>query len=171
MSETTPEVPVASTYVDRLNEALVTFTGCIGEALSDICSYSLTVGESYVPFLPDEDDDCDDDEEFCSQVWVRVVSVNAVDEPVEFNGRYGPGSMALDIEVGVLRCFDVPEGGEAPTATDVLAGAVQAMEDMNSVYCAAMNCEVWEAIESGQWIPSGPTGGQYGGTWSFSVTV
>lgn len=168
MSETTPEVP---SYADRLNEALVTFTGCIGEALSDICSYGLTVGETYVPFLPDPEDDCEEDAEACSQAWTRVMGGVAVDEPVEFDGRFTPGSMGIDIEVGVLRCFDIPGDGEAPTATDVLAAAVQAMEDMNAIYCAAMNCEVWESIETGQWNPSGPTGGQYGGTWTFSVVL
>lgn len=168
MSETPPEAPDKA---DRINDALVTFTGCIGEALSDICSYGLTMGEAYVPFLPDPEDDCEEEEEFCSQVWVRVMGGAAVNEPVEFDGRFTPGEMGLDIEVGVLRCFDVPEGGEAPSASDVLAAAAQAMSDMNAIYCAAMNCEVWEAIESGQWNPSGPTGGQYGGTWTFTVTI
>lgn len=158
-----------STGADRLNEALVAFTGCIGESLEDICSYSLTMGDSYVPFAPDEDDDCDDGDAECAQAWVRVMSVGA------------PGSdgwdndcatvMRLDLEVGVLRCIEIPEDGEAPTGLDVMTAAMQAMTDMNAMYCAAMACEVWAAIDAGEWTPMGPLGGQYGGTWMFTVEV
>lgn len=158
-----------ATGADRLNEALVAFTGCIGEALEDICSYSLTIGESYVPFAPDEDDDCDDGEEQCSQAWVRVTDVT----PTSSEGWDDDCATVLRIglEVGVLRCIEIPEDGEAPTGLDVMAAAMQSMTDMNVIYCAAMACEVWESIESGQWSPEGPLGGQYGGMWTFTVEV
>jgi hypothetical protein len=80
-------------------------------------------------------------------------------------------TLRLDLEVGVLRCIEIEEDGEAPTASDVLAAAVQAMTDMNAILCAAMACEVWDAINVGQWTPSGPLGGQYGGTWTFTVEI
>lgn len=153
-----------------LNEALVAFTGCIGEALADICSYGLTIGETYVPFDPDPEDDCDEDEVACSQAWVRVMAVQPAHVTESFEGDCG-GVMRLDLEVGVLRCLEIPEGGEAPTATDVLVASMQAMTDMRAIHCAAMACEVWDSIETGQWSPSGPLGGQYGGTWTFSVEV
>lgn len=162
-------VPEPTTGIDHLNEALVGFTGCIGEAFDDICSYGLTIGETYVPFDPDPEDDCDEDDAVCSQVWVRVMDVN----PTGSDSWEGDCATVLriGIEVGVLRCLDVPEGGEAPTASGVMAAALQAMADMNAIYCAAMDCEVWNSIESGQWSPSGPLGGQYGGTWTFTVEV
>jgi hypothetical protein len=34
-----------------------------------------------------------------------------------------------------------------------------------------MGCEVWQAIDAGEWLPDGPMGGQYGGTWNFTVEV
>lgn len=164
MSLTTNESGLSAT----LSEALLAFTGCIGEALVDICSYGLTIGETYVPFDPDPEDGCEDDEVACSQAWVRVMGVQAEHQGDSFGGECA-GLLRIDIEVGVLRCIAVPEGGEAPAASDVLRGSLKALNDMNTMYCSAMNCEVWDSIESGQWTPLGPTGGQFGGIWTFTV--
>jgi hypothetical protein len=160
--------------LDPLHQALIQFTGCIGEALSDICSYGLTIGEAYVPFDPDPEDDCPEDEEMvCSQAWVRVTSVNPLPNLTEsWEGDTDAAcSFRIGLEVGVLRCVEIPEEGNAPTASDVLVGALQAMTDMKAVQVAALGCEVWESIEVGEWHPSGPLGGQYGGVWSFTVEL
>lgn len=161
---------------DALNVALVAFTGCVGEAFRDaedeadrICSYGLTIGETYVPFDPDPEDDCEDDEAVCSQLWVRVMNVTP--QAVNSWGGDCATSLDLDIEVGVIRCIEMPEDGEAPLASNVLAAALQAASDMNRVFCAAMACEVWEKITSNQWTPMGPLGGQHGGIWTFTVSV
>lgn len=158
------------TPADHLNIALVAFTGCIGSALEGICSYGLTMGASYVPFNPDPDSECDEDAVACSQAWVRVMGIDIAYSGEGFGGDCG-GTRRLDLEVGVLRCVDIPEGGEAPTETDVMVAAMQAMTDMNALYCAAMSCDVWDSIEAGQWQPDGPRGGQYGGTWVFTVEI
>lgn len=169
------ETPLGSDEVpnpaDRLNEALVGFTGCIGEALENLCSYGLTIGETYVPFDPDPEDDCDEDEVACSQAWVRVMGVTPTTAPEGFAGEGCGVELSVELEVGILRCIDIPEDGEAPTATDVMVAAMQAMEDMQAIYCAAMDCAVWESITSGSWAPEGPLGAQYGGTWTFTVEV
>lgn len=163
MSQGSDELPL-----DGLEAALVNFTGCVGTALDDICSYGLTVGDAYVPFDPDEEDECGEGEAECSQVWVRVMGSGITNLLPSWSGDCG-GTMQLQLEVGVIRCIEIEEGGEAPTATTVLGAALQAMEDMNALYCAAMNCEVWESIEAGEWQPIGPFGGQYGGIWTFVV--
>ena len=159
-----------ATPAEKINNALVAFTGCIGEALADICSYGLTIGDSYVPFDPDPDDECDEDEAACSQMWVRVTGVDP-DTTESFDGDDCTSVMVIGLEVGVLRCIEIPEGGEAPLASDVLVAATQAMDDMNTIYCAALACEVWDAINIGSWTPAGPMGGQYGGVWTFTVEV
>lgn len=153
---------------DAINTALVAFTGCIGDAIPDICSYGLTIGDTYVPFDPDEGE-CEDDDVACSQIWVRVESVT----PVGSDSWEGDCAtvMRIELEVGVLRCLEIPDKGEAPTTSQVLFAAVQAMSDMNAIYCAAMDCEVWNSVESGTWFPMGPMGGQYGGSWSFTVEI
>lgn len=169
----TPEP--APTPAEAINTALAAFTSCIGESLIDICSYGLTIGGEYVPFNPDDEDGCEEGEAFCSQAWVRVDQVSTSGNP-SWGGDCAT-EMSLTLEVGVLRCFGIEEDGEAPSATDVMTAAFQSMDDMNAIFCAAMNCEttegvhVFSSIESGTWVPQGPLGGQYGGTWTFTVTI
>ncbi len=152
-----------------LNVALVSFTGCIGEAFDDVCSYGLTVGDAYVPFAPDEDTDADCDDDDCSQVWVRVMSTAMSPSP-GWDDTCAT-VMTVELEVGILRCMPIIAEGEAPTASAMLGFAVQSMDDMNKILCAAMGCEVWNSIDAGQWNPLGPLGGQYGGLWTFTVEV
>lgn len=176
------EAPLTAT--DRLHAALVDFTGCIGSALEEVCSYGLTIGDTYVPFDLDEDEECEDFEEggddvSCTQAWVRVMSVTPKPGgPVYFDGSGWSQSLVLTLEAGVLRCIETPEEGEAFSTTDVLTGALQSMTDMHDILCAAMSCGmteddpdegVWDAIEVGVWTPMGPLGGQYGGAWTFTV--
>jgi len=179
MSETPSDLP-PSTLADAINTALVAFTGCIGGALEELCSYSLTFGEVYVPFKPDPEEDCGEDVD-CNQAWVRVTDINVAYDEKGFDtgptsedgsceGACG-GTFQIGLEVGVLRCYAVPEEGEAPTATDAMATAMQSMTDMAAIYQAAMNCDVWESIETGAWQPEGPLGGQYGGYWNFTVEL
>lgn len=164
MSEPAVEAP------DTLLDALTAFTGAIGEAIPDVCSYGLTIGETYVPFDPDPDDEgCDEEDAMCSQIWVRVTSVD-VDQPESW-GNDCASTMNIGLEVGILRCIEIESGGEAPTASEVLAASMQSMTDMRAMYCAAMSTEVWDGIDVGQWSPIGPMGGQYGGAWTFTVEV
>lgn len=162
------EIPTAD---EKLQNALIQFTGCVGAAV-DICSYGLTIGESYVPFDPDEDDECDDDEVMCSQLWVRVVDVQPMQGLIEgWEGDSCGLGLSMNLEVGILRCIEIPDRGEAPTATDVMAASFQALADMRAILCAAMGCEAWDRLGVGQWNPAGPLGGQYGGIWTFTVDL
>jgi hypothetical protein len=177
---TQPEESNPHALADKINEALVGFTGCIGEALEEVCTYSLSFGDTYWPFRPDDSDDCDEDDE-CSQAWVRVTGINVKFEAKGFDKTPGGdtgkcegacgGTFEIGLEVGLLRCYEIPEDGEAPTATQVMATAMQANIDMAAIFQAAMNCEVWESIDVGSWQPEGPLGGQYGGFWTFSVEL
>lgn len=156
---------------EKLKDALIQFTACVGSSVEDICSYGLTIGETYVPFNPDEDDECEDDDEVqCSQLWVRVTGSNPTAASVQsFAGQDCALLMGLGLEVGIYRCIEIAGDGEAPTATEVLVAAGQAVEDMKRILCAALSCDVWDSIEVGAWEPSGPLGGQYGGIWTFTV--
>lgn len=156
--------------IEQPFDALVGFTGCLASAVPDVCSYGLTIGAQYVPFDPDPEDDCGDEEVQCSQLWVRVTDVTPIHQVEAFGGDCG-AVLRIGLEVGILRCLEIPEGGNAPTATDVLVAAGQSMADMNAIYCAAMQCEVWDSISSGSWNPNGPMGGQYGGIWTFTAEL
>lgn len=154
----------------RLMEALTTFAVHIGASLDDVCSYGLTIGEVYVPFRPDPEDECEEDEEYCTQSWVRVMSVQ--DNPNSNSKGWGGAcatTRVLELEVGVTRCLGIEEGGEAPLASEVLAAAWTAMEDMNAIRCAALDSDLWIDIQMGVWTPDGPEGGTYGGRWTVQV--
>lgn len=172
MSETPPEEEIPEEEfpadpAERLNNALLAFTACVGEAVGDICSYGLTIGETYVPFDPDPEDECEEDEVQCNQLWVRVTGITPSNTEIEgWDGSCAMGT-SIGLEVGVIRCLEVPEGGEAPYASDVLVAATQAMTDMTLVRCAALSCEVWDGLDVGDWTPLGPQGGQVGGVMTF----
>lgn len=151
-----------------LEDAIATFVGCMGEAFPDICSHGLVAGEAYVPFNPDDDEDCGEDDVVCSQVWVRVTGINAVSEE-NMSGSDCAIDYEIGLEVGVYRCYDVPGDGEAPSATESMACALQALADMKTMQEAAYGCEVWSGINFGQWSPLGPMGGQFGGMWTMTA--
>jgi hypothetical protein len=164
----------------RFQNAMIETVGCVADALDDVCSVGFTIGESYVPFDPDPDDkSCRVKDTMCSQAWIRVMSVQPTGTAtLGFDGANCSMSMVAEIEVGVLRCIKTPAKGKAPTETDVLMYAMQAMNDMNSILCAVLSCgpvegeSVWDETPSvGVWRPQGPLGGQYGGTWTFRVEL
>lgn len=158
--------------VQRLQDAIVEFTGCIDDALPDICSVGFTLGEAYVPFDPDPEDNCKAHDVQCSQAWIRVTDVQPSPGGIEgFGGDDCSLALRAGLEVGVLRCMEVPKRGKAPEAMDVLVYGMQALTDMNAILCAALGCEVWDSINVGQWQPQGPLGGQYGGLWTFTVEL
>lgn len=175
MSETFPETGGSDVEPDpakpnRVLNALIEFTGCIGGGFDDVCSYSLIPGEGYIPFEPDEDEDCEDED--CSQVWVRVVSANPTPQNTEgWDGQQCGFTMDVNLEVGILRCMEVVEKGKAPSASAMLGYAMQAMEDSDAIMCAALGCDVGISLDIGQWTPLGPLGGEYGGQWTMTLQV
>lgn len=150
-----------------LLKALIEFTGCIGGAFDDVCSYALIPGDGYIPFTPDEEDEENCEDEDCSQVWVRVTSINAIGE----NGWDTSCAMTLSVglEVGIIRCMEVVANGEAPSATALLGYSMQAMDDMRAIMCAAINCEIAGNLDLGVWTPLGPMGGEFGGQWTMTA--
>lgn len=171
MSQTPAEV----SGIDRLNNALSEFASCLATAVPDICSWGLTIGEAYVPFDPDPDDDCVDGEVECSQLWVRVTDIVPKDLGDSFDDSTCDLILSIGLEVGVLRCFEAKDEGAAPTATEVLVANMVAMKDMLAIQCAALSCkdsqdrDLFASIEVGTWVPLGPLGLQYGGVWTFRV--
>lgn len=173
MSETFPETggsDVEPENTSRVLNALIEFTGCVGGAFDDVCSYSLIPGEGYLPFMPDEDEDCEDED--CSQVWVRVIGMGPTPQNTEgWDGQQCGFTMDVGLEVGIMRCMEIVPDGEAPTASQMLGYAMQAMEDSNALMCAALGCDVGISLEIGQWAPMGPMGGEFGGTWTMTLQV
>lgn len=173
-------MPTENDGPDKINagkimSALTDMAECVGKGLDYVCSWSVMFTEMYVPFEPslgeDGADPCDDEEAPCSQAWVRVSAVT----PLAEESWAGPGGCAmalrLNIEVGVSRCLDIPEGAEAYPEEEIFLSAFQSARDMNAILCAAMGCEVWDRLEAGAWTPVGPMGGFYGGEWTFTADI
>lgn len=156
-----------------LQNALIEFTGCIDDALPDVCSVGFTLGEAYVPFDPDPGDGCKAADVECSQGWVRAINIQPKGGTAEsFGGDDCAMTLTLELEVGVLRCIKIPAKGKAPIATDVLVAGLQALTDAQAILCAALACDAWDsAPKVGSWNPTGPLGGQHGGTWTFMVEI
>lgn len=172
MSESGTESDVEPEGESRVLKALIEFTGCIGGAFDDVCSYALIPGDGYIPFAPDEDDEENCEDEDCSQVWVRVTSMNPTPKNTEgWDGQECGFTMDLSLEVGIMRCMEVIAEGEAPTATAMLAYAMQAVEDSNVLMCAALGCDVGISLNIGSWTPLGPLGGEFGGSWTMTLQV
>jgi hypothetical protein len=79
----------------------------------------------------------------------------------------------FDIEVGVLRCVNIPDEGEALDPDEMLVAANQQTDDMLSMQKAIMCCDSLNNVDFtvGVYVPAGPDGGVLGGTWSLSVLV
>ncbi len=160
-----------ATQEHALLDSLTAFSVEVGEALG-VCSYGLTIGETYVPFRPDPEDECEEDEEYCTQAWLRVISVRP--NPNSNSKGWGGACAAtriLELEVGITRCLGIPEDGEAPMAGDVLSAAWTAMEDMSTIATVATSSDLWIDVELGMWSPNGPSGGVYGGQWTIQVEL
>ena len=155
---------------DSITDSMAALLGCLDLAVPDVCSFGWTVGEAYVPFDPDPDEQCADDDVMCSRVWLRVGGI-ATDSAGSGFGQTVQGDFSLNLEVGINRCFDIPEGGQAPTASEVLEAAAKSMDDMDRILCAVVNCQAFNDVVPLSWTPDGPLGGIYGGIWNFQVDI
>jgi len=164
---------IDANFDDTLMDLLVTFAAEACGQMDGLCTYGLTIGETYVPFDPDEEDECPHGENRweCSEGWVRVVGIVPTGTVEGMNGQC-VASLRITLEVGVLRCFPTPDNGEAPSASDVFLGVEQSMTDMTTMYRGAMRTQPqWDALSAGQWRPMGPAGLQYGGQWTFTADL
>lgn len=165
MSETPQELPLA----DRINADLAALAGCVCAGLDPVCACAIMVGSELYDFQPDED--C---EEECSRAWVRVAEAypaTGIGIQEEATNANCEGMINLQIEIGVVRCIEVPSDGEAPTVSALLAASVQQIRDMVAIRKAILCCEHFEDYMLGTYTPIGPEGPQIGGIWTMAVLV
>lgn len=150
---------------------LAALAGCVCEkvnAVNETCFCGITLGDQYV-----STSGIGDCEEACGEAWVRITGAypsTVVGQP-NFNLDNCGASMGVDIEIGVLRCLEVPEGGEAPTPEQFLEAANVQIKDMIAIRDAVLCCEHFPSYILGAWTPIGPDGGLVGGSWTISVGV
>lgn len=116
-----------------------------------------------------------DDASKDGMAWVRLTTaypakgVGRVSEDV---GNCGT-ELGVEFEMGILRCFPVPDDGEAPSPEEMLAAAEQQHHDLLIMRKALFCCD---ALPNNSYIlsayrPSGPLGGVYGGSFGIMLVI
>jgi hypothetical protein len=112
----------------------------------------------------------------CGMAWVRLVNmfasegiIDAFQEPGNCNAE-----TSFTVEVGILRCMTVgDESGEPPTPEEYLESAQLQIADALCMKRAIVCCEALPNKDYmlGPYLPTGPLGGIYGGTWQLTTVV
>jgi hypothetical protein len=142
-----------------------------GAAGPDLCFCGVLPGEIVVADVGAEEN-CDNG---CGMAWTRIVSAypaQTVGEVAVEPNTCG-ANLGVDIEVGILRCYQLPDNGDPPSPEVLAAAAARQADDMMSMYRAVKCCEALQEFGIdyllGIFTPSGPLGGVVGGTWTLSV--
>lgn len=113
----------------------------------------------------------------CAVAWVRPVEVYQTDifpTPVEPGTPTRNPRLAMQIEVGIARCYPQPQGKALFAAeADIWDSAVQVMDDVETMRkailcCIPKNDPAWakRLVALGSWTPLPAEGRVAGGTWS-----
>lgn len=113
------------------------------------------------------------------QLWVRVVSMwpygSFPNRDLSLNRCAPP--LAVQVGMGILRCVTGLERLDDqvesyPTAAQLTGDARQMVCDSAALHRAITCChgeELDEDLALDQWTPLGPTGGCYGGEWTYYI--
>ena len=112
----------------------------------------------------------------CGMAWVRLMTMfpsESVGQASEVPGNCGK-ELSVIIEVGIMRCIALGDSrGNPPSPEQLLGAADNQVEDALTMQRAILCCpdiEIADTILSA-YNPSGPLGGQVGGTWQVVVAV
>lgn len=114
--------------------------------------------------------DCDD---ACGMAWVRLTTAYpsvSVGVPTGVPGNCTT-AIGVEIEMGIVRCLDVGEGGTPPEFASLTASAVLQVADMMAMWRAVHCCQNARDFIIGQYVPIGPQGGLIGGTLPLGMLV
>jgi hypothetical protein len=111
------------------------------------------------------------------QAWVRVVRVypsNAFPQIEQDPRRSCASGLAVEMELGVLRCAPMPaDSGRVPPTMSAQWDATRLqMADMAAMQRAVQCCYTEsDLVMLGNYTPTGPAGGVVGGTWQVFVSA
>lgn len=153
---TTPIVPVMTSLLVCLREQMDGSVGGVPEWLS------------LVPARTVPQDFCG---EGCSMGFVRLDSAYPSQAfPLQDSvPRKCEGPWAVRLEVGIFRCLPI----EAPSVEEATTAAVIQIDDAERIRAAIACCEPISrrSYLIGPYLPSGPTGGCGGGSWTVTAQV
>lgn len=113
----------------------------------------------------------------CAVAWVRPVQVfrsSPFPLPVDPGTQVRNPRLAMEIEVGIARCYPQPVGRAMfPSEDSIWASSVQVTDDIETMRqailcCIPKNDPAWTGrlLEVGSWTPLPAEGRVAGGTWS-----
>lgn len=113
--------------------------------------------------------------ESCGMAWVRMetaypaTNVGIPDADENTCGNF----LGADLEIGVLRCIELPSGLEVPDAAELESVTAFQVGDMLAMRRAVKCCPALDDVEYllGTYLPLGPEGGVVGGIWTVSVLL
>lgn len=130
----------------------------------DMCFCGVLPGDQWY----DMTGECDDK---CGMAWVRLAGTFpsfTLPQPAQgFQACDAP--LALQIEVGVIRCLEVPDDGSPPSAAELLAAMQVQHKDMLDMRAVLSCCDAFPEYVLATWAPIGPAGALLGGTWGIVV--
>lgn len=146
------------------------------------CTVTIVPGDSV---LPEYQGECDDevdpdypDQAFdCGLAWVRLMNLYPASAPgvrADTAGTCVASTLGFDLNIGLTRCFELPEDPTTTLSPQQLADSTWAqLADGLIIRKAIMCCESLESDNStlGTYSPIGPIGGLLGGSWSISVSL
>jgi len=114
--------------------------------------------------------DCDD---ACGMAWVRLTTAYPsvqIGIPSSTPGNCTK-AIGIEIEIGIVRCLDVGDGGTPPEVASLTASAVLQIADMMAMWRAVYCCQNAQDFIVGQYTPIGPQGGLIGGSLPLGMLV
>ena len=169
---TVTEPLVLPTYDSLVGQVLENLATCLCaqieiDGLPPTC-FCGTMPGAEVPL--DYAGDCDD---VCGMAWVRMIASypsTSVGAAAERPGNCAMG-IGVDIEVGIVRCLDVGEGGEPPTPESMAEATRLQAADMMAMWRAVACCHGSKDWMMGQYQPYGPEGALVGGMFQVAVVI
>lgn len=137
--------------------------------LPKLCFCGVVPGDAAVG---DHAGDCND---VCGMGWVRLINAypaSSVGIPNEEPGNCTAG-MGMDIEIGMLRCLEIPSDGNPPSPAALAESTELQQADLMMMWRAVMCCEALSPREmkmSG-YRPMGPLGGLVGGAFTIQTVI
>lgn len=151
-----------------INTKMTALAACICqnvEGADGFCFCGVMPGDSWYDMTtPGED---------TGQAWVRLANMYPATnfgEPDTSLSNCTKGT-GIELEIGVIRCFEIPDNGENPSQELLLELLDKQVIDAGALRTAVECCEHFEDYSLGVWSPIGPLGGIYGGVWTLTAQV
>lgn len=157
--------------MQRLMTAMEQMLDCLCTVMKDIeekggpgvCMCAILPGEA-VPYDYCGGEDCG------GMAWVRLVTISVDEEAADPRLRSCWQPMVADIEVGVIRGYEF-NGEVLPDEDTQLAMGIRQVDDAAAVSMAIQCCSEENELRVMSYMPSGPEGGCYGGTWTVRLPL